>query len=112
MDRKKKIKSKKDYDRVYQRGRRYSARSCVVLWTNNDLGNNRYGIVVSKKVGKAVERNRARRRLREVIRKMDNRMLQGYDVVVVAKKGAVDMAFVELVWDCERVFKKAGLLMG
>ncbi len=60
----------------------------------------RVGYTVSKKVGNAVERNRVRRRLREVVRlSVAERMRAGRDYVLVGRRAALDLAFDRLIND-------------
>jgi len=60
----------------------------------------RVGYTVSKKVGNAVERNRVRRRLREVVRLTGAQGMQaGRDYVVVGRRAALDLTFSRLIDD-------------
>ena len=63
---------------------------------NAGLGMARVGIVTSRRVGGAVERNRVRRRLREVVRAERGRLAPGMWLVMVAKHRAVGAEFAEL----------------
>jgi ribonuclease P protein component len=59
-----------------------------------DVGPARFGFTVSKKVGNAVERNRVRRRLREVVRlAATSRMHSGHDYVLVGRRAALNLPF-------------------
>lgn len=58
-----------------------------------EAGPVRIGFTASKKVGSAVERNRARRRLREVVRQEADRLRPGYDYVIVARREALKEPF-------------------
>lgn len=54
----------------------------------------RFGFTVSRKVGTAVERNRVRRRLREIVRRNAALIRQGgYDYVLIGRRAALDMPF-------------------
>jgi ribonuclease P protein component len=65
-----------------------------------DEGPARVGFTVSKKVGGAVERNRVRRRLREIVRLSAARNLEGgSDYVLVGRPAALEMSFSRLVED-------------
>ena len=87
------------------------ANSCLVLYARkNRLGENRVGVTVSKKLGKAVVRNRVRRRLREVYRLHESRFLPGWDIVVVARGRAVDASFSDLTRAYLSLAKKCGIL--
>jgi len=68
-----------------------------------DTGSSRVGFTVSKKVGNAVERNRVRRRLREVVRLSDaERLRLGNDYVLVGRRPALDLPFARLIEDFSR----------
>lgn len=76
----------------------------------NHTGENRVGVTVSKKLGKAVVRNRVRRRLREVYRLHESRFLPGWDIVVVARRRAITATFPELTKAYLSLAQKAGIL--
>ena len=82
----------------------------VLYARRNREGINRVGVTVSKKLGKAVVRNRVRRRLREVYRLHESRFLPGWDIVVVARSRTVDASFSELTRAYLSLAKKLGIL--
>jgi ribonuclease P protein component len=82
----------------------------VLYARKNRTGQNRVGITVSKKLGKAHIRNRVRRRLREVYRINEEKFLPGYDIVVVARVRAIDAPFDKLCKSYLALAKKAGIL--
>ena len=87
------------------------ANGYLVLYARkNRTGQNRVGITVSKKLGKAVVRNRVRRRLREVYRLNEEKFQPGWDIVVVARSRAVEAKFSRLVEAYLSLAKKAGIL--
>ena len=87
------------------------ANGYMVLYARrNRTGGNRVGITVSKKLGHAVVRNRVRRRLREVYRLHEERVLPGWDIVVVARSRAVDAPFASLVKGYLDLARRAGIL--
>ena len=75
-----------------------------------DEGPARVGFTVSKKVGNAVERNRVRRRLREIVRLSPLVLRGGHDYVLVGRRAALNLAFARIAQDYEgamqRVHKK------
>ncbi len=77
------------------------------------------GIVVSRKVGKAVVRNRVRRRLREGIRELTRQPLRAevydasrpsFDLLVIARPSAADAAYADLKRSLTTAFERAKLL--
>jgi len=63
----------------------------------DDDGSVRVGFTVSRKVGTAVERNRVRRRLREIVKRSAALMHPGYDYVLVGRRGALREPFERMV---------------
>ena len=77
------IKDNRIFRRMYSKGRSAVTPFMVVYCRPNGRRHNRLGVTVSTKLGSAVVRNRARRRLREIYRLAQPGMKQGYDVVLV-----------------------------
>lgn len=87
------------------------ANPCLVLYARkNRTGINRVGITVSKKLGKAVVRNRVRRRIREAYRVHEERFLPGFDIVIVARSRAVEVSFQKLSNSLLSLAEKADIL--
>ena len=77
----------------------------------NHLPTNRVGVTVGKKLGKAVVRNRVRRRLREIYRCHEHRFSAGWDIVVVARGRCVTADFQQLTNAYLSLAEKAGILV-
>jgi ribonuclease P protein component len=87
------------------------ANSCLVLYARkNRTSTNRVGITVSKKLGKAVVRNRVRRRIREAYRLNEERFLPGWDIVIVARSRAVEVSFQKLTQSLLSLSEQAGIV--
>jgi ribonuclease P protein component len=72
-----------------------------------DEGPARCGFTVSKKVGNAVERNRVRRRLREIVRLAEpSRMRHGHDYVLVGRRAALQLPFARIAQDFEGALRR------
>ncbi|HET9553070.1 MAG TPA: ribonuclease P protein component [Anaeromyxobacteraceae bacterium] len=84
------LRRRREFLAVQQRGARLFAGEVLVLSQGPGTGQARIGITVSSKVGNAVERNRVKRWVREAFREIQAE-LPPVDLVVVARKGAVDM---------------------
>ena len=88
------------------------ANGLLVLYARaNHLPTNRVGVTVGKKLGKAVVRNRVRRRLREIYRCHEHRFSAGWDIVVVARGRCVTADFQQLTNAYLSLAEKAGILV-
>ena len=81
------LRRQPEFKRVYERGVRCHGRLCTVFLLPNQLPVPRLGIAATRKLGGAVQRNRAKRLIREVFRQ--NKLAAGLDVVVVARRELV-----------------------
>ena len=104
------LKKNSDFRRLYSKGKSTVTPFMVVYCRRNGLDHNRVGYTVSTKLGHAVVRNRARRRLREVYRLNQSQLVQGYDLIMVARHRVVDMPWKELNQSFLRLTGKLGLL--
>lgn len=68
---------------------------------------NRLGVTVSRRVGKAVVRNQVKRRIREWFRRHRQQWPMGWDVVVIARREARELAYADLASELERVAERA-----
>ena len=104
------LKENHEFRRLYHRGTSSAGRHLVLYCRKNRLGRNRLGLVSSTKLGHAVVRNRVRRRLREIFRLNQDKLTQGYDMIVVARTRAVHAEYHELDRAFLRTCGKLGLM--
>lgn len=76
----------------------------------NDKALTRFGFTISKRVGKAVVRNRAKRLLREAARKMTPTLPAGLDIVVVGRPPLAEASAAEVAEALAAVLRQAGVL--
>lgn len=82
------------FQQVMNRGeKRRIDRICTVFFLPNELGRKRLGIIASKKIGNAVARNRAKRKIREVFRALKGSIGPAVDIVVISGKDLVPLPF-------------------
>lgn len=80
------LKLKRDFDRVFRGGKSIQNDFFTVIYVNNNLDFNRIAIIVKKKLGKAHDRNKIKRWIREAYRTMKPELSRGFDVVVIPRK--------------------------
>lgn len=79
------INDNKRFNILYKTGSSVVAKQFVLYYKKNNLGVNRFGITVSKKIGCSVKRNRAKRLIRESYRLVENKLSVGYDFIFVCR---------------------------
>ena len=104
------LKENYEFRRLYQKGASAVGGGMVIYCRKNRLDHNRLGIPASVKLGHAVVRNRARRRLREVYRLHLGELRQGYDIILVARGRTVTASWKELNDTFTRLCRKLDLL--
>lgn len=94
---------------VYSEGRAWASNSVVMKALPNGLDISRYGFSVSRRVGKAVVRNRVKRLLREILRQTP--LQPGWDIVFIARSPAARVNWASLGESVRGLLFRAGLLM-
>ena len=104
------LKENKDFRRLYYRGKS-KATDCLVTYAMKSRGRKcRYGITTSKKIGKAVERNRARRVIRAAYQALEDRVDGYWDFVFVARSKTCKVKMHSVLLQMEKHFKDLGVI--
>ena len=90
------LKKNRDFQLVYKQGTSFANRFLVMYVKKNQLGRNRIGISVSKKVGNSVVRHHLARLIRESYRLHEEEFQCGMDVVVIARVNAKNCTYFEI----------------
>ena len=98
----------KRFSQIHQEGRSVANNLLVVRVLPNELDHNRFGFMVSKRLGNAVTRNQVKRRLREVVRLTD--LKPGWDAVFIARRGAEKANYDELEQAAHNLLRRTQLI--
>jgi ribonuclease P protein component len=104
------LKKNYEFHRLYSKGKSAVTPFLVVYARKTKRPGNRIGFTVSNKLGKAVKRNRVRRRLREIYRLHEERFVPGTELVAVARARAVTATYRQLETAFLSACGKLGLL--
>jgi ribonuclease P protein component len=85
LRRRQRLRTGAEFDAVFRRGTRLDGHLFLLVAAPNGRPFDRLGLAVSRRVGGAVKRNRARRLLREGFRRAERAPGPGFDLVVVAR---------------------------
>lgn len=104
------IKSNCDFRRIYGKGKVFQAPALVSYVLKNRAGICRIGITTSKKIGNAVERNRARRVIRAAYQSMEHQVNGNYDIIFVARSKTKYIKSTSLEMIMKSQLKQAGVI--
>jgi len=96
MRRNQRLQRPEQFGRVRREGKSWAHPFFVLNAVRNRAGRTRCGFVTSKKLGKAHDRNRAKRRAREAVRLVYEEIAPGYDLVFVLRSAVLDAPFADL----------------
>ena len=109
MDRSYSLKRHKEFRYTYARGRAQSLPLFTLVYAKSRNESVRVGFSVSKRVGNAVQRNRAKRRMRAALTPLIGHISGGFNVIFVAKAEVLSAPFPELSDQMKTLLKRAGL---
>lgn len=99
----------RDFSRTYARGRCFVHPQLVMYVAKNRCGYTRVGLTATKKVGHAVQRNRARRVMRAALCEHLSQNVGGYDIILVARAQTARLKSTQLSHTVGKLLAKAGL---
>jgi len=104
--------SSRDFERVKQNGHSVSGKFIVLnVFDVQNPGVSRIGFITRRNVGGAVVRNGIRRRLREILRRRQHDLRDGFWIVVIARRGAGNASYSTLEGELLRLAKRASILL-
>lgn len=103
------INDKNKFNKIYKKGKSVPHRFVIIFYKKNFTKDTNVAFVASKKVGKAVTRNRARRIMRQSIYNLDCN-IEGYDIIFVARNTIVGKKCQEVQKSIKSAIKKTEML--
>ncbi|MCK4235742.1 MAG: ribonuclease P protein component [Candidatus Krumholzibacteria bacterium] len=105
------LKKSSQFRLVYREGEREAGRNVVVCYLRKKSAGIVPGFVASKRVGKAYQRNRAKRQMREIFQRLKERITEkNLWIVFIASFRPGETPFQELIEDVESSLGRAGLI--
>jgi len=105
------VKKSQDFDNIIRKKQSFANRQFVIYYQENKLDHMRLGISVSKKLGKAHERNRLKRYVRESFKTRKD-FLKNYDIIIIVRPAAKGLSFLEFDSSIDHVLKRSKLYRG
>jgi len=110
MNRRYRLTNPKDFKRVRRTGKSYAHPFIVLVASINGLSYSRFGFTAGRSIGNAVQRNRAKRRLRHLTSELQEQLAPGWDVVLIARKHGLMAKWPDLKHALMDLIQKADLL--
>ena len=104
------LRRRDDFQAVVRSGASHSSRTLVLRALATGSPDTRIGLATPQAIGGAVQRNRVRRRLRELVRERYGEMGSGWDVLIIAKPQAATATWEELRTEVGVLLTRAGAL--
>ena len=99
------VKKNEDISYIIKHKQRLANRSFIIYYVKNDLNHARIGISVSKKLGKAVIRNKIKRQVRMIVQQTIN-FNDNYDYIVIVRNKYLDLDFISNLNELKYLYKK------
>lgn len=90
------IRKRNDFLFLYKKGNRYKGKYFNLIYFSNNLSFSRMAVVVSKKIGNAVKRNKIKRWMRSLFRRNKELLKNSLDIIFIVKKEISDASWAKL----------------
>ena len=110
MKKENRLKKRKQFNWTFKNGKSLHSKDLVLVYTSSYAKEFKVGFSVTKKVGKAILRNKIKRRLKAIVFEYQNLILPKHTMIFVAKPSAATTEFLDIKSQVEMLLKKANLL--
>ena len=106
------LKKNYEFKKVLSKGRFYLGKQLQIVFLKNSMNKKLLGIAVSTKAGKAYQRNRAKRLIREAYKNLESQVKNDYSIVILIKKeiNLKDLRYRDIIGEIQDIFKRAQIL--
>ena len=104
------LKEKSEFDRIIKNIKPYKYKDYLIFLDRNSSNNYKFGISVSKKICKAVERNKIKRQIKSIIDKKEYK--NDFKCIIIVLKGILYKNFKEKEMDLYNAFEKLYIYKG
>lgn len=111
MKKENRLKKRKQFNWTFKNGQKTYGKNLILVHHSSWAKEFKVGFSVTKKVGKAVVRNKTKRQIKEAVLKFADKILPKHTLIFVAKPEIVDVDFLTIVKEVELLLKKSGLLI-
>ena len=111
MKKQNKLRKRKQFNWTFKNGQKVHSKYLTLVFCKTKSRDFKVGFSVTKKIGKAVVRNRTKRRLREAVKLFEFNIQKKHTLVFVAKPEIVDVNFATIVGEVELLLKKSNIFV-
>gem|GEM_PF-165249 len=104
----KRLRSRREFNEIYAHGKNFNNSVVVLKFLPNGRGHSRAAFSVGKRLGKAVERNRVKRLMREALRTLA--VKPGWDLLFISRPAMMSCTFLQVRESLQKVLDRAGIL--
>lgn len=101
------MKSSTQFDYIFKKGQALKNKFILVFYSKCKANHQKFGVVVSKKIGHSVVRNQVKRKIREVIKTVKQSLCNDYNYIFVARCGIENLSYNELLDIVQKMIKKS-----
>jgi ribonuclease P protein component len=96
LEKKHRLLKRKEFSYVFHKSKRFTTKTMVLHYVPTKLNTFKVGFSVSKKIGKAVVRNKVKRRMREALRSIKQQINPKFNYVFVARTGIEEQSYEQI----------------
>lgn len=98
LSKKERLRKNKEFEKVFKNGKKLWIDSILlIMYTPNELNYRRLGIVVSKKIKKATQRNKIKRWIRELFRRNKDWFPENCDIIIIPHPNLLNLKYKEFL---------------